>query len=59
MSKSIFASKTFWINALSLILVVLQWLQGQPWIDPQYQVAILTIVNIINRFFTKDSVHVA
>jgi uncharacterized membrane protein YvlD (DUF360 family) len=57
-SKSIFQSKTFWVNLISLIAVI-----GTAYgleIDTETQAVVATtalaVVNIILRFFTKQPV---
>lgn len=62
MSKSMFKSKTLWINGLVLVTA---WLLNHKGVmqaaglDADTQVMILGVVNFVNRFFTSDSVHVA
>lgn len=55
--KSIFISKTFWVNLLALIGMVLQGLTGNEiLINVETQATILAVINIILRTVTKDSV---
>ena len=55
-SKSIFASKTFWVNAVSLVAMVIQGITGKEIIGLELQASILAGVNIILRFITKQPV---
>lgn len=49
-------SKTLWANIIALIAVGIQQVTGQQIIDPQDQVALLGVVNIILRNITKDPI---
>ena len=51
----ILTSKTVWLNAIAIIIFILQSAQGQVWIPAQYQVLILGVLNMIVRFLTTDS----
>ena len=61
--KSIFASKTFWANMISMVAMVAT-ATGQPWAallsDPQTQATVIggvtTAVNIGLRLVTKEPV---
>lgn len=62
MDKSIFASKTFWFNALTVVVVIAAALGYAPNQElaeqtSQYLVAFAPVVNIILRMVTKSSVH--
>lgn len=48
--KSIFTSKTFWINIIGAVVIVVQAL------PEKYSVPALAFLNIINRFFTDQPV---
>lgn len=52
MSKSIFASKTLWINIVGIVVAIAQVL------PPKYSVPAIGIANIINRLFTDTPVHI-
>lgn len=52
-SKSIFASKTFWINMALAILAYLQTV-----VSADVMVYIIAAINILNRFLTTKPVHV-
>jgi hypothetical protein len=47
-AKSIFSSKTFWINALALAVTIGGFL------PPAYGLPALAILNIANRFLTTS-----
>jgi uncharacterized membrane protein len=53
-SKSIFKSKTFWLNVLALAVAILSALQGQ--MEAGISLTLFSIVNIILRSVTKESV---
>lgn len=55
-AKSLFVSKTFWVNLFAAIaLAVQQFLTGFP-IEAEWQVAILTLCNVVLRLFTSQPV---
>lgn len=62
MNKSIFASKTFWANIVALVATVSTAFGLDLGLDPESQVAIvgtvMSVVNIVLRFITKDPVSV-
>ncbi len=55
-SKSIFVSKTFWVNALALVGMIIQGATGKEFLSLEVQASILAGINIILRFVTKQSV---
>jgi len=55
-SKSIFVSKTFWVNIIALVAMVVQGLTGNEVINIEVQAAILSAINIVLRFITKQPV---
>jgi membrane-bound metal-dependent hydrolase YbcI (DUF457 family) len=54
--KPIYQSKTFWVNLLSLVAYVVAFPQINAIIPAQYAGVILTVVNIILRYFTNQGV---
>ena len=52
-AKRWFESRTLWLNAIAVALIVAQALQGQAWLDPEYQVLIVAILNAILRLITN------
>ena len=54
-SKSIFMSKTFWVNILAIVVMVVQTQTGFV-IDAEYQAAVLMILNLVLRAITKQPV---
>ena len=60
--KSIFASKTFWVNIVALVATISTAFGLDLGLDPDKQVAvvggIMSLVNIVLRFITKDAVSV-
>ena len=54
-AKSIFLSKTFWVNLLALVAMVVQAFTA--WVlPPEFQAMALTVVNFILRMMTKQPV---
>jgi len=54
--KNWYLSKTVWLNILASAVAIIQSLQGQPWINPEYQVLILAILNAIVRLLTNSAI---
>lgn len=54
--KTWYKSKTVWIQVLAVIIGGVQALQGSAWINPEYQVAILAVLNIIVRLITNQPI---
>ena len=52
-AKRWFESRTLWLNAVATALIVAQALQGQAWLDPEYQVLIVAILNAVMRLITN------
>ena len=52
-AKRWFESRTLWLNAVAVALIVAQALQGQAWIDPEYQVFAVAVLNAIMRLITN------
>ena len=56
--KPFWQSKTFWFNAIVLLVAVFEAL-GQlnlSWLNPEIVVVVLTIGNVLLRFVTKEPV---
>ena len=53
-SKPWIKSKTLWANALSVLAVGVQAIQGAPWCDPYLQMATLAMINAALRSFTNQ-----
>jgi hypothetical protein len=51
--KSIFASKVFYANALSLIYALVQTHMAIPAVDPTTLAIATAVVNVVLRFVTK------
>ncbi len=51
--KSWWKSKTIWLNIIGVTIVVVQAIQGEAWINPEYQVLILAVLNAIVRLLTN------
>lgn len=57
-SKSIFTSRIFWVNAVSLALEIAQLLTGTNIIPPGYLAIGVNALNIALRRLTTGEVHV-
>jgi hypothetical protein len=55
-SKTIWLSKTFWVNLLALAGMIAQGITGSEVFPLEVQASILTIINIGLRFITKQAV---
>lgn len=55
MGKKFYLSKTFWINLLGIIFLIVQTQTGYV-ISPEYQVLILGFINMLLRFVTGEPV---
>jgi len=56
MGKSIFVSKTFWVNAIALGCMIYQGITGKEVIGLEVQASILSVINIILRVITKQPI---
>uniref|UniRef100_A0A6M3LCD8 Uncharacterized protein n=1 Tax=viral metagenome TaxID=1070528 RepID=A0A6M3LCD8_9ZZZZ len=56
MTKSWITSKTLWLNILATAVVIVQAIQGQPWVNPEYQVLALAILNALVRLVTNTAI---
>ena len=54
--KSILVSKTFWVNLLGLLTLVLPLLGAPQVLDPEVTAGLLAVVNLVLRFLTKGPV---
>ena len=54
--KKFWESKTFWVNVLALVGIVVQSQTGSE-ISPVIQGTILTIVNVVLRLVTKEPIN--
>lgn len=54
-AKSIFASRTFWVNVMSLAVVIIDYLLGANWLPPE-ALGVLATVNIGLRAVTSTAV---
>lgn len=62
-TKSIFASRTFWVNLITTVIAVLALVGGQEWIAeyPKVTAGIAVVVgalNIVLRYLTVDAVKI-
>ena len=49
--KNFLSSKTLWVNVIALIALILQLVNGFV-ISAESQIALITVINLILRFFT-------
>lgn len=56
MVKNWWQSKTLWLNAIAMAIAITQALQGQAWVNPEYQILALAILNAILRFMTSQPI---
>jgi len=54
--KSIFNSKTFWVNVVGLVAMIVQGVTGNEVINLEMQGTILAVINIVLRTITKESI---
>jgi uncharacterized membrane protein len=54
--KNWWKSKTVWLNILATLVVIVQALQGQAWINPEIQVVILAVLNAVVRVVTNTAI---
>lgn len=58
-SKPIWASRTFWVNVLSLAVVVISTVTGWEYLDGQasaFMLAAVNVINVILRVLTGEPV---
>jgi len=54
--KSFWQSKTLWLNILAAAIAIVQAVQGQPWVNPEYQVFALAVLNALVRLLTNTAI---
>jgi len=54
--KNFWQSKTLWLNVLATAVVIVQAVQGQPWVNSEYQVFALAVLNALVRLFTNTAI---
>lgn len=54
--KSIFTSKTFWVNVIALVAMIVQGATGKELISVEIQATALSVANILIRMITKQAV---
>lgn len=55
-SKAFWLSKTFWVNIIAIVAMIVQSVTGNEVINMETQASILAGINIILRFITKTTV---
>ena len=55
--KNWWQSKTVWLNVLATVVVIVQAIQGQSWVNPEYQVFALAILNALVRLLTNTAIN--
>lgn len=56
MTKKWYQSKILWLNVISLVAVVLQIWSNKEVLSAEAQLSILSLINIILRVITKESI---
>lgn len=51
--KNVLLSKTFWVNIIAILALVVQYYRQDFVISPEIQASILAVINIILRLLTK------
>jgi len=59
MTKSFFASKTFWFNVVVIVVEAVQVDMDAKLLSDQHVLILAAIGNLILRLFTKSPVHLA
>lgn len=54
-TKSIWTSKTFWVNLIAAVALFVNAQWGFD-LSPELQGTVLAVINIILRFFTKSAI---
>lgn len=55
-NKRWYLSKTIYINAIVFIGIIAQQISGKDIITPEFQVVILSLINLILRAVTKENI---
>jgi len=55
-TKKWYLSKTMWANAVAGLAVIIQGITGSTWINPEAQVGLLALINIVLRIVTKSGI---
>ena len=55
-TKKFYESKTFWVNLIGGIAMILQGVTGHAVVSMETQASILAGINIVLRFITKGAV---
>lgn len=55
-SKTVWTSKTFWINIIAMVFLIIQYTITDFVAPPQAQASVLAVVNIILRLITKTEI---
>ena len=54
--KEFWKSKTFWVNAIGLVIIVVQYFGSISIIQPEVLAGILGALNFVLRFFTSEPI---
>lgn len=55
--KKWYLSKTLWVNVISLVALIIHGVSGVDWLDFEAQAILLSAINIILRFVTKEEIN--
>jgi hypothetical protein len=56
MGKKWYLSKTLWVNTIAVVGIIVQGQTGIDYLDPETQVAILGVINLILRVVTSEKI---
>jgi hypothetical protein len=54
--KEFWRSKTFWVNTIGLLIVIVQYFGSINIIEPELLAGILGALNFVLRFFTSEAI---
>ncbi len=55
-TKKWYMSKTMWTNGLAGLAGIFQGITGEAWMNPEAQVGILALINLVLRAVTKTGI---
>ena len=55
-AKKLWTSKTFWINLIALVAIILQVVMGKEAIPAEAQASLLAVINVILRLITNKPI---
>jgi len=58
-TKKFYLSKTFWLNVIGLFWILFAGGLGLPTLNPEMEMSILAVLNLIVRFITKQPIGIS